>query len=132
MRGVEWIVLDDMKMNLIAALIVLILAANFTKAIELPFKLTEVEKTQAGSGTVNVRASKILINRENNELMITLAEHKYPLNKAKTCLSKLNPVLPVILAVEQESGLSYNQLIKILAILKAKGVRNVSLLGGGF
>ena len=60
MRDVTWIVLDDLKTNLIAALIVLVLAASFTKAIELPLKLSEVEKQTEG-GEITIKATGILV-----------------------------------------------------------------------
>ena len=45
MKAVERIVLDDIKMNLVAAMITLVLAASFSGHIDLPFKLSEVKES---------------------------------------------------------------------------------------
>jgi len=128
MRNIEWIVLDDMKMNLIAALIVLIFGANFNPSIDLPFKLVDVKKGQTDHGVAKVKSTKILIFIKNNNLTISMAGNEFPLEKAHSRLQTINPDLPVILLVEKKSGLQYSQLVKLLAILKAKGVKNVSLM----
>jgi hypothetical protein len=39
MPNIDWIVLDDIKMNLVAALIVLVLTGSFNKIIDLPFSI---------------------------------------------------------------------------------------------
>ena len=63
MRNIDWIVLDDIKMNLVAALIILIFAASFEKTINLPFKLAET-KTQASTGAAKIRSTNILISKK--------------------------------------------------------------------
>ena len=114
-------------MNLIAALIVLILAASFTKTLDLPFALAQVDKkVETGSG--KIRSTKILVSREKGKLMLWVGDLGGPVHKAETLLQKVNPSLPVLIAVQKDSGLSYEQLINLLAILKSKGVRNVSLI----
>ena len=128
MQNVEWIVLDDMKMNLIAALIVLIFGANFNPAIELPFKLADVNKTQAEHGVAKVKSTKIHIFTKDNNLTIGMYGSEFPLEDSNSLLQRINPALPVILLVEKKSGLQYSQLVKLLAILKSNGVRNVSLM----
>jgi biopolymer transport protein ExbD len=130
-RSIELIILDDMKMNLIAALIVLVLGASFTNAIELPFKLAEVEKSHNGSGAGKFRSTKILLFKQEGSLVISMADEQLPVEKAETLLRKLNPGMPVTVAVEKGSGLSYDELVRILAVLKSKGVRDVSLLAEG-
>ena len=126
-QNVEWVVLDDLKMNLIAALIVLILAASFTKTVDLPFALAQVDKkVETGSG--KVRSTKVLVFREKGKLMLRIGDIGAPINKAETILQKVNPSLPALIAAQKDSGLSYEQLVNVLAVLKSKGVRNVSLI----
>jgi biopolymer transport protein ExbD len=127
MQNVEWVVLDDLKMNLIAALIVLILAASFTRTVDLPFALTQVEK-KVETGTGKIRSTKVLVFRKNSKLMLRIGDAGVHVEKAETLLQKVNPSLPVLIAAEKDSGLSYEQLVNILAILKSKGVQNVSLI----
>jgi biopolymer transport protein ExbD len=127
MQNVEWVVLDDLNMNLIAALIVLILAASFTKTVDLPFALTQVEK-KVETGTGKIRSTKVLVFRKNSKLMLRIGDAGVHVEKAETLLQKVNPSLPVLIAAEKDSGLSYEQLVNILAILKSKGVQNVSLI----
>ena len=131
MRGIVWIVLDDIKMNLVAALIVLVLAASFTRVVELPFRLTGVERSLSGSGAGKVRSTKILVYKKAGELVLRMGEKEARFGEAGGFLKEINPALPVVLAVERESGLRYDQLVKILAVLKANGVSNVSLLAEG-
>ena len=127
MNDVEWIVLDDLKLNLVAALIVLILAASFTKTIDLPFALEQVDKkVETGSG--KIRSTKILVFRKKSKLMLRIGDIGAPISKAETVIKKINPALPVIIAAEKGSGLSYEQIVNVLAILKSKGIRNVSLI----
>ena len=127
----EWIVLDDLKLNLIAALIVLILAANFSGVIELPFQLPKVEKPKSDSGTSRIRATKILVFREGGRLMMGMAGDKFPIEEAVDRFRKLNPALPVIIIGEKDSGFEYDQLVGILAKLRDNGVRNASLMAEG-
>jgi biopolymer transport protein ExbD len=126
-RTVEWIVLDDIKLNLIGALIVLILAASFTNAIDLPFRLTKIPD-QVDSGASKVRSTKILIFRRGDTLAVGIGEQIVPLEESEALLKKINPSLPVKLAVQDNSGFSYDQLVGILASLKRIGIRNVSIM----
>jgi biopolymer transport protein ExbD len=127
MQNVEWVVLDDLKMNLIAALIVLILAASFTKTMDLPFALAQVDKKVA-TGSGKIRTTKVLVFRKDGRLLLRIGDIGAPVTRAETVLKKVNPALPVLIAAERGSGLSYEQLLNMLAILKSEGVRNVSLI----
>ena len=115
-------------MNLIAALIVLVFGASFNPAIELPFKLVDVEKSQTENGIAGIKSTKILIFTKNNSLIVGIAGKEFPLKDACGHLKEINPALPVILLVERRSGLRYSQLVEILSILKSHGVKNVSLV----
>ena len=126
-KSVEWIVLDDIKLNLIGALIVLILAASFTDAIDLPFRLTKIPD-QMESGASKVRSTKILVFRRGDVLVIGIGEQVIPLEESEALLKKVNPSLPVKLSVQDNSELSYDQLVRILASLKHIGVRDVSIM----
>jgi biopolymer transport protein ExbD len=127
MKTVEWIVLDDIKLNLIGALIVLILAASFTDAIDLPFRLTKIPD-QVESGASKVRSTKVLIFRRGDALVIGIGGQVIPLEESEALLKKINPSLPVRLAVQDNAGLSYDQLVRILGSLKRVGVRDVSIM----
>jgi biopolymer transport protein ExbD len=127
MQNVEWVVLDDLKMNLIAALIVLILAASFTKTVDLPFALAKVDKKlETGSG--KIRSTKVLVSRKDRKLILRIGDVGAQVSQAETVLRTINPSMPVLIAAERGSGLSYEQLVNVLAILKSRGVRNVSLI----
>lgn len=127
MRRIEWIVLDDLKMNLIAALIVLVLAASFVKGIELPFSLTRLEK-QIETVAGRVRSVKILVFRQGRSLKLKIGADSTDIHESDKLIDSINPSLPVIVAVQENSGMTYDQLLKILTALKARGVSNVSLV----
>ena len=82
MQNVEWVVLDDLKMNLIAALIVLILAASFTKTVHLPFALAQVDK-KVETGNGKIRSTKVLVYRKDGQLMLRIGDIGAPVNKAE-------------------------------------------------
>lgn len=130
MRNIDWIVLDDIKMNLVAALIILIFAASFNKTIDLPFELTET-KTKTGAGEAQIKSTKILISKKTGRLTVSISGKVFSLEKVKKGIEEIDPVLPVLIAVEKSSGLSYEDLLEILARLKARGIKNVSLLANG-
>ena len=69
-----------------------------------------------------------MIFKKNGELVVGFKGNEFPLKDAESGFRRLNPALPVILAVEKESSLTSDQLIRILGLLKARGVRYVSVV----
>lgn len=116
-----------MKMNLVAALIVLFFSASFHRSVELPFELTEVATTKA-TGPAQVKTATLKIFKENDQLRIGYLDKSWPLGQSHDCLDRLNPALPVVIAVEKESGLEIKALIDLLARLKERKINHVSLL----
>jgi biopolymer transport protein ExbD len=127
MRNIDWIVLDDIKMNLVAALIVLVLTGSFNKIIDLPFSIDRA-RAQTENGAKVLTTTKILISNQNNQLMVNIGKNSFPLVHIKHGLDNINPALPVVIAVEMNSGLTYKDLLSILSVLRQKGIENVSLL----
>jgi len=116
-----------MKMNLIAALIALILAANFTSIIELPFRLTEVRKMD-GTKDTSVRNEKMMIFRKGENLAIRINDKEFTLANIEDMRGELNPHLHLIISAQRESGLKYDDLMRILAVVRGEGVNLVSCL----
>lgn len=127
MRNLEWIILDDLKMNLIAALITLLFAASFNKTIQLPFKLQETEVNEK-SGDTEVNHQTIHIAKEQGKTIIRYKQKTATLEEAETILKEINPNHPIKIASQKKSGVTVDQLITIIASLRKKGAQNVSIL----
>ena len=127
MRNIDWIVLDDIKMNLVAALIVLVLTGSFNKIIDLPFNVDRA-RGQTENGSKALAATKILISNNDGQLMVEIGKSSFPLADIENGLDNINPALPAVIAVKMNSGLTYKDFLSILSALKQKGIENVSLL----
>jgi biopolymer transport protein ExbD len=127
MKNIEWTVLDDLKMNLIAALITLLFAATFTKTIQLPFQLQTTPAPEE-AGRTWIKSETIQIYTANGQTYIELGNKKAPLSQPGPIIENINPDQPINIATPSESKVTLNQLIRLIAELKKKGANNVNLL----
>ena len=91
MGDAERIVLDDIKMNLVGALMTLVLAATFTGLVELPFRLVDAGRPGLEEGRGKVRHTRILIRQSSAGLVVSVGEQSKALSDADDLISTINP-----------------------------------------
>ena len=121
------IIEGDIRMNLIAALIVLIMTNPFDTGLRFPFDLVKVAGETVHPTSLDSPTTDILIYREHGIIMIKTGEKSVPFEHLDQVVETLNVKAPVQIIPEKQCGLDTDALIGLFAKLNTKGVHRVSI-----
>ncbi len=127
-KGVFWTVLNDILMNLIAAFMLLLVAANFSPTTTFPFKLISTEKATDAGVHGCATTTDIQITKPVEDFIIRVGESSMPFDEATKCIERINPHLPARIAVENGCGFTVEKMAVLMQLLKNKGVTNVAIV----
>jgi len=123
------VVQTDLMTNFAAAMLVMMMSANFTPQIDFPFKLINVgENSEMVSGAGKIEETKITIFIKNAKLMIKCNDRTIPFENIQKGGFIINTLLPCRIFVEDNSGFSIAQLMTLMNYLRGKGIDNVALV----